>query len=129
MFDKQAGEPPTPGLLVSIAGEFLMSMPDENVDDDLAVAPNVERHILVHTPSQTVALFAKRFRWMIAVILVALLAALIVLLTGGVSHHAPTQVGSGARSLSVDRHTSTAYWTAAPSRSGHVPIGGTTCLV
>jgi hypothetical protein len=108
-----------------------MSMPeeslDERLDDDLAVAPTVERHILVRTPAQTATLLAKRFRWAIAVVLIVLLAAVVVLLTGGTTHHTTQRGLPVLQSVSVDHHAGTAYWTISPSCSSRVSIGGTTC--
>jgi len=92
-----------------------MSMSDESVEEDLAVAPTVERHILVRTPAQTATLFAKRFRWAIAMILVVLLAAVIVLLTGGTIHHTTQQGHPVLQSVSVEHRTTAAISTCQQS--------------
>jgi len=97
-----------------------MSMPDESVDEDLAVAPTVERHILIRTPSQTISLFAKRFRWAIAVILIALLAALFILLTGGTAHHTTRQGHPVLQSSSIDPHAGVSSAERACQQSGEV---------
>lgn len=61
-----------------------MPAPDTHDDPvDLAVAPSVDRHILVRTPLQTATIFVRRFRWLIAAILIAVVALVVSLSTGG----------------------------------------------